>query len=246
MPKSNDQLDLEKRRAAEFVVRWVMDGMHVGLGSGSTAAYFIKSLGKRVEEEGLRITGIATSKVSESIARNAGITVIEPFRGLQIDLAIDGADEIDPSLTLIKGGGGALLREKVIATNASYFLVIADSSKWVTDLGKFPLPIEVVPFAVPLVLDHLTRIGGNPVIRRARAGDETPAITDQGNLLLDCHFHTITDPVAMSRSLLDIPGVVDHGLFIGLAKAAFIADDEKVVAIQPGQKPIPADRFNLE
>lgn len=245
-PKSKEAIDAEKRLAAEFVVRWVADGMHVGLGSGSTAAYFIESLGKRVKEENLRITGIATSKVSEALARAAGIHVIEPFRGLQIDLAIDGADEIDPCLTLIKGGGGALLREKVIAANARHFVVIADSSKWVADLGKFPLPIEVVPFAVPLVMDYLAQIGGNPVIRRAKASDETPALTDQGNFLIDSHFQTITDPVAMSRSLLDVPGVVDHGLFIDLAKVALIAHDEKVLALQPGRESTPADQFSLE
>ncbi|MBX9652261.1 ribose-5-phosphate isomerase RpiA [bacterium] len=244
-PKTKEDHDAEKRLAAEFVVRWVADGMHVGLGSGSTAAYFIESLGKRMKEENLRITGIATSKASEALARVAGIPVIEPFRGLHIDVAIDGADEIDPSLTLIKGGGGALLREKVIANNASHFLVIADSSKWVTDLGKFPLPIEVVPFAVPLAMDYLVQIGGNPVIRRAKLSDDIPAMTDQGNHLIDCHFLTITDPVAMSRSLLDIPGVVDHGLFIGLATVAIIASAEKVVAILPDQKPMPADQFSL-
>jgi len=240
--KSNDQLDAEKRLSAEFAARWIMDGSCVGLGSGSTAAYFIESLGKRVRDEKLNITGIATSKASEAIAREVGLRVIEPFRGLRIDFAVDGADEIDPELTLIKGGGGALLREKVIASNATYFLVIADSSKYVTDLGKFPLPIEVVPFASPLVMDQLEEMGGNPTIRRDK-GSEEPARTDQANLILDCHFQTITDPSSLSKALFELPGVVDHGLFINLANAAAVATDTEVLVYRPGQPPIRADQF---
>ncbi|WP_205711138.1 ribose 5-phosphate isomerase A [Hymenobacter sp. HDW8] len=158
-------VDNEKRRAAAQALHWVSDGMSVGLGSGSTAAYFIQLLGEALQAGKLRVQATATSLASETLARSVGIPLLAPRRGLRFDLTVDGADEIDPQLTLIKGGGGALLREKVLATASDYLLIIADSSKLVPQLGQFPLPLEVVPFALPWVLDAVTQRGGEPTVR---------------------------------------------------------------------------------
>ena len=241
--KSDQQLDREKEQAARVAALFVPDGIHLGLGSGSTAAYFIKEVGHRVQSEGLRVIGVATSKASQKLAEEVGITVIEPVRGLTIDLTVDGADEMDSSLNLTKGGGGALLREKVIAAASRYMLIIADSTKPVAKLGKFPLAVEVVPFAAPLVMDRIAAIGGNPVLREEKHSPGDSVRTDQANFIIDCHFGEIANPAELSGRLHDIPGVVEHGLFINLARAAIVADGEKVVLVQPGRPSEPAEHF---
>lgn len=238
----HSQLDAEKQRAAAAAVGWVRPGMTVGLGTGSTAAHFITRLGERVRG-GLQIQATATSKASEELARRVGIPLLEPRRGLRFDLTVDGADELDPNLRLIKGGGGALLREKVLATASDYLLIIADSSKAVAQLGRFPLPLEVVPFALPWVLDAVAALGGAPVVRVGQ-GEGTLAHSDQGNLLVDCHFEKLDDPEKLAQQLQTIPGVVEHGLFLGLARAAVVASAEQVLVHRAGAEPTPASQFS--
>lgn len=222
---------------------WVRDGMVVGLGTGSTAAPFIELLGRRVREEGLKIEATATSKASDELARRVGIPMREPQRGLRFDLTVDGADELDPQLRLIKGGGGALLREKVIATASDYLLIVADSSKAVAQLGRFPLPLEVVPFALPWVLDAVAALGGAPVVRVSKQQPDELAQSDQGNLLVDCHFNVIENPEALAVKLKTIPGLVEHGLFLGLARAAVVVRAGEVQVLRAGTAAAPAAGF---
>ena len=232
----------EKAQAATAALRWVRDGMVLGLGTGTTTAHFITQLGDRVRQ-GLKVQGTATSLASEALARQVGIPLLEPRRGLTFDLAVDGADEFDPELRLIKGGGGALLREKVLETASRYLLVIADSSKLVPRLGKFPLPLEVVPFALPWVLDAVEKLGGAPVLRMAKDNPAAPVYSDQRNLLVDCHFGQIMDAEQLAAQLKTIPGIVEHGLFLGLAQAAVIIQNGQPQVLRPGQAARPATEF---
>ena len=233
--------DQEKQQAAAAALRWVRDGMVLGLGSGSTSAAFIRQLGAAVQA-GLRVQGTATSLASEALAREVGIPLVAPRRGLRFDLTVDGADELDGHLRLIKGGGGALLREKLLETASDYFLVVVDSSKLVPTLGRFPLPVEVVPFALPWVLDALDALGGAPVVRPTANGTGDYR-TDQGNLILDCHFQQIPDPETLAAQLQVIPGVVEHGLFLGLAKAAILVRGGEALVLKPGEEARPAAQF---
>ncbi|MDQ2772175.1 MAG: ribose-5-phosphate isomerase RpiA [Bacteroidota bacterium] len=238
------QFAQEKQLVAATAADWVRDGMVVGLGTGSTAAPFIVLLGQRVREGGLRIQASATSRASDELARRVGIPMLEPRRGLRFDLTVDGADELDPQLRLLKGGGGALLREKVIATASDYLLIVADSSKVVARLGRFPLPLEVVPFALPWVMDAVNSLGGAPVVRVDKLNPPELAKSDQSNLLVDCHFETIADPQALALKLKTIPGMVEHGLFLGLARAAIIVQDGAVQVLRPGQAAVAAAEFS--
>jgi ribose 5-phosphate isomerase A len=237
------KLDQEKVLAATAALRWVRDGMVVGLGSGSTAAHFITLLGEAVRSGQRRIQATATSVASETLARQVGIPLLAPQRGLRFDLTVDGADELDSQLRLVKGGGGALLREKVLATASDYLLVIADSSKMVPQLGHFPLPLEVVPFALPWVLDAVAALGGAPVLREDKQNAPQPAHSDQGNLLVDCHFNILADPERLASQLQAIPGIVEHGLFLGLARAAVLAQGEQVVVVRANAQPAAATEF---
>ena len=239
---SLQQQDQEKAQAAAAAVRWVREGMVLGLGTGTTSAHFITQLGERVRQ-GLKVQGLATSVASTALARQVGIPLLEPRRGLTFDLAVDGADELDPQLRLIKGGGGALLREKVLETASRYLLVIADSSKLVPRLGRFPLPLEVVPFALPWVLDAVEKLGGAPVPRMQKDDPTAAYYSDQKNLLVDCHFQTIADPEALAVRLKTIPGIVEHGLFLGLARAAIIIQDGQAQVLRPGAVARPAAEF---
>jgi ribose 5-phosphate isomerase A len=227
---ANDQ---EKEAAARASLRFVCDGDVVGLGTGSTAAYAIQLLGERVKA-GLKIRGIATSVRSQELAASLGIPLTTFDECQQLDVAIDGADEIDPQLCLIKGGGGALLREKVVASAARQFVVIADSSKQVTLLGKFPLPVEIIPFAQALVGGEIAALGA--VVKLRKSPDGKPYLTDEGHHILDCNFGRIPDPPALARSLSDMPGVVEHGLFIGMATVALIGKGDKVLEVRPTAK----------
>jgi len=221
--RTEERLDIEKEAVAKAAVRFVKSGMKLGLGTGSTAGRFIQMLGERVRRGELNVEAVSSSKRSETLAKEAGITLTEVRRGLRLDLAVDGADEIGPGLTLIKGGGGAHLREKVVAAAANYFLVIADSSKPVERLGAFPLPVEVLPFAAPWVMDRIELLGGNAVLRMDREAQTRPYLTDQQNYILDCHFQVIEQPAQLASELERIPGIVEHGLFIGYARAALVA-----------------------
>ena len=214
-----------KRRVAEAAAELVEPGMRLGIGTGSTALYFVEALGRRVAG-GLDIPpAAATSRATEDAARRAGIALVDMMAEdapAELDLAVDGADEADPALRLVKGGGASLLREKIVAALAPRFVVIVDESKLVATLGAFPLPVEVVPFGWASTAATIARrFGVEPRLRQALG--ET-LLTDNGNFILDCPFGSIADPEAVAAGLAAIPGVVEHGLFIGMATEALVSD----------------------
>jgi ribose 5-phosphate isomerase A len=218
-------LDDDKRLAAEAAIAEVRDGMVVGLGTGSTAAHAIRALGERVRHHGLKISGVATSNASDSLARHYGIRQHDLMRDSRVDLTIDGVDEVDPRLFAIKGAGGAMLREKCVAASAKRMIVIADSSKTVAQLGAtMPVPCETLPFAQAFVGRALTDLGARVLLREK---DGTPYRTDQDNLIFDCHFGLIADPAGLAASLSSIPGMVGHGLFITEVAGLYVADNGK-------------------
>jgi ribose 5-phosphate isomerase A len=227
------QSDLEKEAAARASLRFVHDGNVVGLGTGSTAAYAVRFLGDQVRA-GLKIRGIPTSVHTRDLAASLGIPLTTLDECQQIDVDIDGADEFDPQLNLIKGGGGALLREKIIASASRQVVIIADSSKQAAVLGKFPLPVEVIPFAQPLVAKRITALGASVKLRQDAKGNAF--VTDEGHHILDCHFGQIPDPPALARKLSDMPGVVEHGLFINLASVVLVAKGENVTELRRNQE----------
>jgi ribose 5-phosphate isomerase A len=227
--------DSMKREAAQRALQFVEDGMIVGLGTGSTAAQFIDLLGERVRD-GLNITGVVTSAATERQARAAGITLTTLDEEPEIDLTVDGADEIDQNLRLIKGGGGALLREKIVASASEMVVIIADQSKLVERLGAFPLPVEVVPFgykvSLAMIEDIADELGLEGTVRQRLGEDGKPFVSDGGNFILDCAFGALDDPEALAELLPFTPGVVDHGLFIGLADQAVIAGENGIRVIE--------------
>jgi ribose 5-phosphate isomerase A len=212
--------DLEKEAAARASLEYVKDGQVVGLGTGSTAAYFIKLLAEKVKN-GLRVRGIPTSVRSKELAESLGIPLITLDDCQEIDVTVDGADEVDPQLRLIKGGGGAMLREKIVASATKQMVVVADASKQVKRLGKFPLPVEVIRFAQALVAKRIAALGAEVKVRMDGAGN--PYVTDENNHVLDCYFGEIADADGLAREVSCMPGVVEHGLFIGMAKVALFA-----------------------
>jgi len=220
-----------KQRAGEAALRQVRDGMILGLGTGSTAKFFIEAVGAAVRAGKLRdVRTVPTSLVSEKLARDAGLGVITFAQTAKIDLTVDGADEIAPDLTLIKGLGGALLREKLVAQNSSKLVIIADASKLVTKLGtKSPLPVEVTPFGVEASERFLRDLGCVPTLRRQANGEIF--VTDNGNYIFHCRFAEIPDPKALNLKLSARAGIVESGLFIDLASTAIIADNETVWTI---------------
>jgi ribose 5-phosphate isomerase A len=219
-----------KQRAGAKAVEFIDDGMTVGLGTGSTAHWMVERLGVRVRE-GLRVRCVPTSKRTEEQARALGITLVTFADVQRLDLAIDGADEIGPGLALIKGGGGALLREKLVARAARRFVVIADASKRVEVLGRFPLPIEVVPFAWEVTSRKVAEVSNaEPQLRRDERGETY--LTDNGNYILDCRCREIHDPESMERELKLLTGVVECGLFVRMADLAVVATDDDVEIIE--------------
>lgn len=199
-----------KQLAAEHAVQFVKNGMTVGLGTGSTSAFAIEAIGKKINQ-GLSVKAVASSIRSEELARKVGISLI-PFSEVEsIDIYIDGADEVDKNLNLIKGGGAALLREKILAFNSKEFAVIIDSSKLVQHLGKFLLPVEIIPFAMELTLKQLQKAG---CITSVRTENNKPHITDNGNLIIDCDFKKIENVESLHHFINNIPGVVENGLFL--------------------------------
>ena len=219
----------EKQAAGRAAAKLVRDGDVVGLGTGSTAYFAVVALGERVKA-GLKIVGIPTSVKTGDLARQLGIPLTTLDETPQIDITLDGADEVDPRLNLIKGGGGALLREKVIATATKNMVVVVDSSKVVPVLGKFPLPIEVISFARTVVENKIVSLGASPKLRTKTDG--SPYLTDNGNQILDCSFGQIADPAVLALILSDTPGIVEHGLFIGLAKVALVGRGDAVEEIR--------------
>jgi ribose 5-phosphate isomerase A len=215
----------EKQKVGEKAAEFVKDGMVVGLGTGSTVFYTIQKLGQLVKE-GLSIKGIPTSVQTEELAKELGIPLTSLSEIESIDIAIDGADEVNPDLELIKGGGGALLREKIIARAAKTFIVVADSSKRVEKLGAFRLPVEVIPFGYEMTEKHIRDIGLVPEIRY---NGKTPFITDNGNYILDCHIPEHVQPEMLELLLNLIPGVVENGLFVGMTDLVITLDQEKNV-----------------
>ena len=199
-----------KQIAARRAVSYIKEGMLLGLGTGSTAALAIELIGIMVRE-GFPLTAVASSVQTTKLALDSGIPIVKFSQVNRIDLYIDGADEVDPQLNLVKGGGGALLREKILAFHSTAFLVIVDDAKQVPQLGRFPLPVEVVPFANDLTKRQLEKLGCTTTIRSDQG---LPFITDNGNLIMDCAFQLIPDPERLHHALKQIPGVVEHGLFL--------------------------------
>jgi ribose 5-phosphate isomerase A len=225
--------DLEsyKRQATERALELVQSGMALGLGSGSTAVHMLQGLAERLRDGRLHeIVGVPTSDRSAALARELGIPLVTLEQRPQLDLALDGADEIDPALQLIKGLGGALLREKIVAASARRLVIMADDSKLVSRLGEHvPLPVEVIPFGLPLCTQRLAELGCTPTPRRT--ADGTFFETDESNIILDCRFSSITDPAALNAAINAIPGVVEHGLFVGMASIAIVAGTRGVITM---------------
>jgi ribose 5-phosphate isomerase A len=216
-----------KRAAACAAVAEIEDGMLVGLGTGTTANFAIAALGERVAA-GLKVTTVATSFAARRAAEARGLPVL-PFDTLaRLDLAIDGADELDPQLRAIKGKGGAMLREKIVAAAAERMIVIVDGSKRVTQLGRGPLPVEVLPFAAGFVSHRIERLGATVSLRMT--GDASYR-TDQDNVVLDCRFGSIDDPQALASALSAIPGMLGHGLFLDEIDAAYVSRSDGVIQL---------------
>ena len=220
--------DAAKRAAGESAAQLVEDGMVVGLGTGSTTAYAIRAIGRQVDA-GLDVAGVPTSFQSRELAREVGIPLTDLDKA-HVDLAIDGADEVAGG-DLIKGGGAAHAREKIVDASADRFVVVADPTK-VSEALSLPVPVEVLPAARPTVSDAVRDLGGEPELRRAERKDG-PVITDNGNLVLDCAFEALADPAPLARDLAALPGVVEHGLFVDMADAVHVGDEDGVTVTEP-------------
>ena len=229
-------IDKAKFVAAKQATEYVESGMKVGLGTGSTAAWLVQCLGEMVREEGLKIQGVPTSNRTAKLAREVGIDVITLDEAKWLDVTIDGTDEYDHELNLIKGGGGAHLREKVVATASDRMIVIADATKKVDTLGAFPLPIEVIPFGFPvtqnLIEEMLTGVDvlGRDIVQRMQ-GDQ-PYVTDEGNYILDLHLKHIGNPRQLSLVINQIPGVVENGLFIDICDVVIVGHGDGKVTVR--------------
>jgi ribose 5-phosphate isomerase A len=228
-------VEAEKRRAAARALEAVRPGMRLGLGTGSTARHFVDLLAERVRG-GLAIVGVPTSEATKRQAEDLGVPLTTLDETPELDLTVDGADEIGPNLTLIKGGGGALLREKIVAAASARMIVIADQSKLVPVLGAFPLPIEVMPFGLAATQIAIARAlaavdcAGPCILRRGKDGHAF--VTDGGHFILDAKLGRIPDPMAVAQALSVIPGVVEHGLFIGMADTAVLAGPDGIKLIE--------------
>ncbi|ARE39352.1 Ribose 5-phosphate isomerase A [Rhodovulum sp. P5] len=228
--------DKAKFAAARRAVDFVDNGMQVGLGTGSTAAWMVRCLGERVREEGLKIKGVPTSTRTADLAREVGIELITLDQARRLDLTIDGADEFDAEFNLIKGGGGALLQEKIVATASDQMIVITDPSKEVAKLGAFPLPVEVIPFGWQTTMALIEEaLEGQDVLGRdvtLRMDGDTPFVTDEGNRILDLHLKSIANPRKLAMMLNQIAGVVENGLFIDICDIVLIGNVEGEVEIR--------------
>ncbi len=224
-----------KRQAAARALEQVRDGMKLGLGTGSTAKHFVELLGERVRA-GLDVIGVPTSEVTRADAERCGIRLTTLDAIDHLDLTVDGADEIDPALNVIKGGGGALLREKIVAAASDRMIVIADESKWVDVLGRFPLPVEVIPFGLAATQRAMAMafaesgVSGQMGVRKGKDGHVF--VTDGGHWIVDAHLGRITDAPRLAGLLNVIPGVVEHGLFIGLARTAILAGAKGIRVVE--------------
>jgi len=225
----------KKKNACVLAMEYVRPGMKLGLGTGSTANIFIELLGIQVQQ-GLEVLCVPTSVASHDLAHSLGIALTTLDECPQLDLTVDGADEFDDQLILIKGGGGALLREKIVATASRSMVVITDDSKHVDVLGKFPLPIEVIPFGEASTVIAITQaandLGMNGCVELRKRDEDTPFITDSGNHIYDCHFNELKTPKKLAIALNAIAGVVEHGLFIDIADVILIGDDDGAHAVK--------------
>jgi ribose 5-phosphate isomerase A len=228
-------IEAQKRAAAASAVDFVRPGMRIGLGTGSTARHFVELLAERVRA-GLDIVAVPTSEATRRDAERLGIPLTSLDETPELDLTVDGADEIGPDLSLVKGGGGALLREKIVAHASERMIVIADESKWVSALGRFPLPIDVIPFglaATRRAVEAAAVAAGCPGPALLRRGKDGHAfVTDNGHWVLDAALERISDPKRLADRLSAIPGVVEHGLFVGLAQAVVLGGAEGVRVIE--------------
>ena len=227
--------DERKQRAAVAALEYVEDGMVLGLGTGSTAAHFVRGLAGRVQS-GLQVTCAPTSVATETLAKELGVPLVDPNSVSGFDLTVDGADEADSALRLIKGGGGALLREKIIAAASERMIVIADDSKLVDVLGGFPLPVEVTPFAWRASAQQLDDLiaditGGDPNVQLRETSDGQPFLSDGGNYILDCACGPLADPDELSQECNLIPGVIENGLFVGLCDLLILGVSDGVRVI---------------
>ena len=228
-------MDDLKRQAAARALEQVRDGMKLGLGTGSTAKHFVELLGERVRA-GLGVIGVPTSEATRADAERCGVPLTTLDDVDRLDLTVDGADEIDPSLNLIKGGGGALLREKIVAAASDRMIVIADDTKWVEVLGRFPLPVEVISFGLAATQRAMGRVfaeagvSGHMAVRKGRDGHVF--VTDGGHWIVDAHLGQIPDAPRLAELLNSIPGVVEHGLFIGLACTAVLASPQGIRVVE--------------
>jgi len=228
-------MDDLKRQAAARALEQVRDGMKLGLGTGSTAKHFVELLGLRVRD-GLRVVGVPTSEATRADAARCGVPLTTLDEVDRLDLTVDGADEIDPALNLIKGGGGALLREKIVASASDRMIVIADETKWVDLLGRFPLPVEVIPFGLAATQRAIGKafaqagVSGQMEVRKGKDGHVF--VTDGGHWIVDAHLGRITDAPRLAGLLTSIPGVVEHGLFIGLASTAMLAGAQGIRVVE--------------
>jgi len=224
-----------KRQAAARALDWVRSGLRLGLGTGSTARHFVDLLGEKARA-GLDVVCVPTSEATRIQAEQCGLRLTTLDETPALDLTVDGADEIDPALNLIKGGGGALLREKIVAAASERMIVIADDSKWVPQLGRFPLPIEIVPFglaATRLGVAKAARLSADsPELVLRRGKDGHAFVTDGGHFIIDAALRRIDDPPQLAGRLASVPGVVEHGLFIGLANAVILASPQGVRVIE--------------
>ena len=217
-----------RKRAASEAVKHVKDRFVVWLGSGNTAAYAIKEMGRRIRHEKWRILGVPTSYQALRLAVGSGIPITTLEEHSQLDLTIDGADQIDRDLNLIKGRGGALTREKIVASATKQLVIVAEQTKLVEKLGKNqPLPIEVLPFALPIVMRKIEEIGGEPILREGE-GKVGPVVTDNGNLIVDANFGLIDSPKELNLKLKSIPGVIETGLFIEMADFVYVGKPKGV------------------
>jgi ribose 5-phosphate isomerase A len=228
-------MDALKRQAAARALEEVRDGMKLGLGTGSTAKHFVDLLGEKVRA-GMKVVGVPTSEATRAQAAECGVPLTTLDEIDHLDLTVDGADEVDPALNLIKGGGGALLREKIVAAASARMIVIADDTKWVDVLGRFPLPVEVIPFGLAATQAAIARafaesgVSGQMVVRKAKDGHVF--VTDGGHWIVDAHLGRIADAPRLAGLLSAIPGVVEHGLFIGLAGTAILASAQGIRVVE--------------
>ena len=229
MNPKHEWVEKAKKNAALEATKNIKNGFKIGLGSGSTAAYAIEEIGKRIKKEKLHVQGVPTSYQAFMLAVQHGIPATTLEEQPTLDLTIDGADQIDPELNLIKGMGGALAREKIVASASKKLIIIADQNKKVKTLGEnnHPVPLETLPFAASLVMRRIKEIGGKPVLREGKM-KVGPVITDNGNVIIDANFGLVHDPTELEHKLKSIPGILETGLFVQMAQIAYVGYQSKV------------------